>query len=107
MNKINRMITKQSTNPVNPGNPVQKPPTSQLCSPPNASAHRPGAKDARNEATTPAPSSVQPICSASFYELLCKCFHFYFEVTSEFSKMNKSPFIVHVAHPDARLLQLY
>src|SRR5437667_11403310 len=39
MNKINRMISKQSTNPVNPGNPVQKPPASQPCSPPNELSH--------------------------------------------------------------------
>src|SRR5437762_2630443 len=50
MNKINRMISKQSTHPVNPGNPVQKPPASQLCSPPNDGAEPPPPVTQREQA---------------------------------------------------------
>ena len=43
--------------------------------------------------------------SASSYELFYKLLHFCQNVPSEFSEMDESPFIVHVTHPDTRLLQ--
>src|SRR6266496_1087008 len=66
MNRINRMIRKQSTNPVNPGNPVPKPSASQLR---RTSAHTDRRSLAHEIAQTPrnvprARTAVQRHCSA-------------------------------------------